>query len=66
MSIEVPTNWQVVKDTENILPKVKNGKIELAVTSKESVNGFSNNLLILSDDLSKYTTSKEFSMLNNI
>lgn len=66
MSIEVPTNWEVVKDTDNVLPKVKNGKIELAVTSKSSVNGFSNNLLILSDELSKYTTSKEFSMLNNI
>jgi hypothetical protein len=34
--------------------------------SENAVNGFSNNLLILSDDLNKFTTSKEFSMLNNI
>jgi hypothetical protein len=34
--------------------------------SKNIVNGFSNNLLILSDKLTKTTTSKDFSMLNNI
>lgn len=66
ISIEIPTNWQVIEDTTNVLPKIKDWKIELAVTSTDVVNGFSNNLLILSDDLTNYTTSKEFSMLNNI
>jgi hypothetical protein len=66
LSIEVPTNWVVIDDKENILPKAKNSNIELAVASESIVNGFSNNLLILSDDLSIYTTSKDFSMLNNI
>jgi hypothetical protein len=66
ISIEIPTNWQVLEDTTNVLPKIKDWKIELAVTSDDIVNGFSNNLLILSDDLTMYTTSKEFSMLNNV
>lgn len=66
ISISIPSNWNIIKDVDNILPKAKSWGIELAVTSKNSVNGFSNNLLILSDDLKKFTTSKDFSMLNNI
>lgn len=66
LSIEIPTNWDVIENTETILPKIKNGSIELAVTSKSIVNGFANNLLILSDDLNTFVTSKDFSMLNNI
>ncbi|MFK7780420.1 MAG: hypothetical protein QM490_04795 [Candidatus Gracilibacteria bacterium] len=66
LSIEIPSNWDVIKDTENVLPTIKEGKIELAVASTNIVNGFSNNLLILSDELSTFTSSKDFSMLNNI
>lgn len=66
LSIEIPTNWAVIDDIETILPKAKDGKIELAVTSENIVNGFANNLLILSDDLNTFVTSKDFSMLNNI
>jgi len=66
LSIEIPSNWKILEDTENILPKIKQGKIELAVASENIVNGFSNNLLILSDKLDSFTTSKDFSMLNNI
>jgi len=66
ITIDLPSNWKIIKEKDDILPKVKNWKIELAVMSEKLVNWFSNNLLILSDDLSKTTTSKEFSMLNNI
>lgn len=66
MSIEIPSNWSLIKDVENILPKPKDSDIELAVTSESTVNGFSNNLLILSDDLKTYVSSREFSTLNNI
>lgn len=66
LSIQVPAAWVVIENKEEILPKAKDWEISLAVTSENSVNWFSNNLLILSDDLNKYTTSKEFSMLNNI
>ena len=66
ISIEVPSTWYVINDKENILPKTKEWKIELAVSSESVVNWFANNLLILSDDLKTYVTSSEFSMLNNI
>ena len=66
ISIDIPSNWKVMKDFENILPKPKDSSIELAVTSENSVNGFSNNLLILSDDLTSFISSKDFSILNNI
>lgn len=66
ISIEIPSNWVEITDKENILPKVKNWSIELAVSAEKVVNWFSNNLLILSDDLKSIVTSSEFSMLNNI
>lgn len=66
ISIEIPSSWEVVENKEEILPKAKDGSIELAVTSKNVVNWFANNLLILSDELNTYTTSRDFSMLNNI
>lgn len=66
ISIEIPSNWFEISDKENILPKVKNWSIELAVSADKVVNWFSNNLLILSDDLKTMVTSSEFSMLNNI
>ena len=66
ITIEIPSNWKLIKNTDNILPKIKSWKIELAVMSEKIVNWFSNNLLILSDKLNKFTTSKDFSMLNNI
>ncbi len=65
-SFNIPWNWEVIKDKESILPKAKDWNIELAATSKSVVSGFSNNLLILSDDLKKLTTSKDYSILNNI
>lgn len=63
---KIPWNWEIIEDKENILPKAKEGNIELAATSTSISNGFSNNLLILSDDLKKLTTSKDYSMLNNM
>jgi len=66
ISISIPSNWSIIKKVDNILPKVKSWDIELAVNSKKSVNWFSNNLLILSDNLNKFVTSKDFSALNNI
>ena len=65
-SISIPSSWEIIDDIETILPKPKDGNIELAVTSKDIQGWFSNNMLILSDILNTFTTSKEFSMLNNI
>lgn len=65
-AFKVPSNWEIIKDKENILPKAKSWNIELAATSTNLVSWFANNLLILSDDLNKLTTSKDYSILNNI
>lgn len=65
-SISIPNNWEIIENTQNILPKPNNWKIELAVASSVLKWWFKNNLLILSDSLNKFTTSKDFSMLNNV
>ena len=64
--IMIPTNWNILKDNENILPKPKNWEISLATTSDELKYGFSNNLLILSQNLNKVINSLDFSVLNNV
>lgn len=65
-SISIPSSWEVINNIDTILPKPREWNIELAVTSKEIKAWFSNNMLILSDTLKMFTTSKEFSMLNNV
>jgi hypothetical protein len=64
--IDIPVTWKVIEDKENILPVAKDSEIELAVISEKTVNGFANNLLILSSELNSFTTSSDFSMFNNI
>lgn len=66
ISINIPSNWKVIDNKDEILPKAKEGDIELAVMSENFVNNFSNNLLILSDELDSFVTSNDFSVLNNI
>ena len=65
-SINIPNNWNIITQKDNILPKPRSWEIALAVTSDELMYGFSNNLLILEQDLQKLTTSDEFSILNNV
>jgi len=65
-SISVPSNWEIINNTEDILPKPNKWNIELAVASNIAKLWFKNNLLILSDDLNSFTNSKDFSMLNNL
>jgi len=66
MSMEIPSNWEIIKNKDWVLPKAKDWKIEFAVTSQKVTDGFANNILVLSTDLKKTTTSKDFSMLNNV
>ncbi len=65
-SISIPASWEVISNENKVLPKPSNWVISLAVTSKKMVNGFANNLLILSSSLNKITNSSDFSILNNI
>lgn len=65
-SISIPANWEVIKDHKDTLPTPNTWSIELAVVSTNTVSWFANNLLILKADLNKKTTSKDYSMLNNL
>ena len=65
-SIKIPAAWNNITTNKEILPTPNNWKIELAVTSSETKNWFANNLIILSQVLDKYTTSKDYSITNNI
>ncbi|MCT4617294.1 MAG: hypothetical protein N4A38_03740 [Candidatus Gracilibacteria bacterium] len=65
-SIEIPSAWEVIKNDSDLLPQPKSGDIELAVTSSDIKGGFANTLLILGQDLSKTTTSEDYSRLNNV
>ncbi len=65
-SIGVPSAWEVVDNIDELLPAPNNGSIELAASSLDTQNGFANNILILSQDLNKTTSSSDFSILNHI
>lgn len=65
-SLWIPAAWEIVGTTNDLLPKPNNGSIELAATSLDTQNGFANNILILSQDLNKTTSSIDFSILNHI
>lgn len=64
--ISIPSNWNVLSWTSWVLPQPKNWEISLAISSSELKYGFSNNLLILKQDLQKVTNSSDFSILNNV
>lgn len=65
-SIEIPETWEEISNSWDVLPTPNEWKIELVVSAKTQKSGFKNNLLILSDALGTFTTSKDFSILNNI
>ena len=65
-SMKIPVAWNIITDNKEMIPNPNNWKIELAITSPDTKNGFANNLIILSQQLEKYTTSKDYSITNNI
>ncbi len=65
-SIKIPAAWNNITSNNEILPTPTNWKIELAITSTETKNWFANNLIILSQKLEKFTSSKNYSITNNI
>lgn len=64
--ISIPENWNILNDKQNLLPQPSEGIIELSVQSQEAKWGFFNNILILSDELIKFSDSTEFSIANNV
>ncbi|MDQ7008732.1 MAG: hypothetical protein Q9M94_00390 [Candidatus Gracilibacteria bacterium] len=65
-SIQIPVAWNLITTNDDIIPSPNNGILELAVTSSETKNGFANNLIILSQDLETFTTSKNYVITNNV
>lgn len=63
-SLSIPSTWNILTDSENLIPKPSHWKVELSVRSKEVKLWFSNNLLVLSTDLTDTVTSKDFSLWN--
>jgi len=65
-SMGIPKTWNNITKEKDIITKPRNWKIELAVTSTQTKWGFSNTLIILSQTLEKYTTSKRYSITNSV
>ncbi|MDP5038882.1 MAG: hypothetical protein NWP80_00370, partial [Candidatus Gracilibacteria bacterium] len=65
-SLSYPKDWSIVKKDDVLIGNPKNSEIEFISMSKEVEYGFSNNMLILSQDLNKKLTSQEFSIINNV
>lgn len=65
-TINIPAAWNIVTNDKQVIPNPKNWTVELAITSAETKSGFANNLIILSQDLENYTSSKEYSIVNNV
>jgi hypothetical protein len=63
-SINVPKTWKKSADLD--VPNTKYGSIELSYASPDVKYGFSNNLLILSDELKTPMTSKRYAELNQV
>lgn len=60
--MEVPKTW--TESTGALALNPKKGTIELAMISPEVKYGFSNNLIIMQDELNGLTTSAQYSELN--
>ncbi len=64
LSMQVPTLW--VTNTGVLLPSPKSGSLELALISPDIRYGFSNNLVIMKDQLNGIISSKKYAELNSI
>lgn len=64
--INIPETWEIIKDTNKVLPKPKVWEINLVVKSKKEINWFANNLVILSENLSQTTNSTNYSISSQI
>lgn len=65
-SINMPSSWEIIQNKDKILPKPSFWEIEFSVKSKSEIDNFFNNMLILSWELDEETSSKNYSIENNI
>ncbi len=58
-SLSIPQSWDIQSDV-SVFPQPHTWQIELAVVSNDASASFARNLLILSDTITKLTTSTDF------
>lgn len=64
-SLKIPAAWESLLWWSWSIPKPNKWNLELAFSSQESKENISNNLVILSLDLDKTMTSKEYAIANH-
>lgn len=64
--IKIPETWEIIKDTDKVLPKPKVWEINLVVRWKKETNWFANNLVILSENLTQNINSENYSISSQI
>lgn len=65
-SMKIPSSWEILKDTNNTLPKPANGEIVLATKSKKQEDNFYRNILILKQNIKENISSLDFTIWNYI
>ncbi len=63
-SMQVPTLWTA--NTKSILPNPRSWTLKLALTSPDIRYWFSNNLIVMQDNLNGIISSKKYAELNNV
>lgn len=64
-TLSLPEKWKVIDDFSK-LPVPRAGDISFIANAGEVKYGFTNNIIIVSQDLSKPVTSNDYSLLNNV
>lgn len=60
----IPTSWDIL-DTQD-LPSPSKWDIKLAVAAKKQKHGFKNNMVVLKDTLTSFSTSQDAAILNHL
>jgi len=65
-SIKIPSKWEIIKNTDKILPKPANWEIIFDAVSKIQVDNFYRNMLVLKQDYKENISSFDFVVWNYI
>ena len=65
-SMRIPAAWNLLTDNNEVVPQPVSWKLELAISSVDTKNWFANSLVILSQNLDKEISSKDYSVINNV
>jgi hypothetical protein len=59
-SMKIPKLWEVIKNTDSILPKPANGEVVFDVVSKTKTSNIYRNILVLKQDIVENISSFDF------